>query len=270
VGAAVLACGFLVLGVRAAAAPASHRAAARADAAVLLSRLRLPPGSSASAVEPAGDGGQLARPAVGPAATPNVVDRHAWWRVPGAPAAVLAYLGAHPPAGARRFLSGPGVAGFDWRPRRGVLSRRWVIVHAVALPGGSTGVRADAQVVWITPRPARERIPADERRLRITTARRSLVVTAPSRIRQAIRLLNALPAAQPGAVNCPADLGVTVRLAFRPHRAVAVVDPSGCGTVTLTLRGRRQPPLAGGRELVPRLARALHLRPDFFTPGAAR
>jgi hypothetical protein len=52
--------------------------------------------------------------------------------------------------------------------------------------------------------------------------------------------INALPAAQPGAINCPADFGVTVHLTFRPRRAVAVVDPSGCGGVTLTLHGRRR------------------------------
>jgi hypothetical protein len=264
--ATALACGFLVLGVRAASAPANNRAAARADAAALLTRLQLPAGASASTVEPAGDGGQLARPAVGPAATPNVVDRHGWWRVPGGPAAVLAYVAAHPPAGAHRFLSGPGVAGFAWRPRRRVLNQRWLIVHAVALADGSTGVRADAQVVWVTPRPAHERIPAGERRLRVTVGRHSLLVTSRSQIRQVVRLLNALPAAQPGAVNCPADMGIRVRLAFRPRPAVAVVDTTGCGGVTLTLHGRRQPPLAGGRELIPRLARVLHRKTGFFSP----
>jgi hypothetical protein len=264
VAATALACGFLVLGVRAAATQAGHRAAARADAATLLSRLKLPPGASVSGVEPAGDGGQLARPAVGPAATPNVVDRHEWWRVPGGPAAVIAYVDAHRPAGSRRFLTGAGVTGLDWGPRRGVLSQRRLIVQAVSLADGSTGVRADAQVVWVTPRPPRERVPAAERRLRVTVGRRSLFVTSTSEIREVIRLLNALPAAQPGAVNCPADRGAAVRLAFRPRRAVAVVDQAGCGDVALTLHGRRRPSLTGGRELVPRLARVLHLPPGFL------
>lgn len=267
--ATALVCGFLVLGVRA-ATPAGNRAAARADARVLLGLLRLPAGATASAVEPAGDGGQLAAPAVGPPATRNAVGRHAWWRVPGDPAAVLAYVAAHPPAGSRAVITGPGVEGFAWRPRRGVLSTRWLIVHAVALAGGATGVRADAEVVWITPRPRSERIPAGERRLRVTAVGREAVITTRHRIDRAAWLLNRLPLAQPGAVNCPLNLGIRIRLAFRPARAVAVVETGGCGYVTLILRGRRRPPLTGGRGLVRPLARALHLRLDFFTPAASR
>jgi hypothetical protein len=80
-----------------------------------------------------------------------------------------------------------------------------------------------------------------------------------------VKLLNALPAAQPGALSCPMDRGVRVRLVFRPRRAVAVVDPSGCETVTLTVHGRRQPPLAGSPKLIRQLARALGVRPPFLT-----
>lgn len=265
---ALVAAAALALG--AGPTPAGNRAAARAEAPALLGRLALPPGAAASATEPAGDGGQLAQPFTRPA-TPNLVDVHGWWTAPGRPDAVLAYVRAHPPSGSRPSLRGAGLQGFGWRPRRGVLSTRELVVQAVALPGGSTGVRADAEVVWIAPRPARERIPAGITRLRVT-ARHRHTVSAARRIRRVVHLLNGLPLAQPGAVNCPAETS-SVRLAFyRGHReeAVAVVEGGGCQDVALRLRGRRQPPLtgaafpgsgrAGSPPLLRQLERALGLR----------
>jgi len=156
-----------------------------------------------------------------------------------------------------------------------VLSTRSLIVQAVAPAGGSTGVRADAEVVWITPRPRSERIPAAQRLLRVTVWRwmtgepESVAVTSRRRIRRGVRLLNALPAAQPGPRSCASE-GVVVRLAFharrgRPADALAAIDPAACLDISLTLHGRPQPPLATTRPLIRRLARALGLRPGFFT-----
>jgi hypothetical protein len=74
----------------------------------------------------------------------------------------------------------------------------------VRLADGATGLRADSQVVWITPRPASGRIPAGSRRLVLTTTRFGHVIQGPLTVRsfgaihRVIRLLNALPAAQPG------------------------------------------------------------------------
>jgi hypothetical protein len=128
-------------------------------------------------------------------------------------------------------------------------------------------------VVWITPRPASERIPAGSRRLVLTTTRFGhivqgpLTITSRGPIRRAVRLLNALPASQPGVFSCPADMGSQIRLtlyrgASGPPLAVAVVDPSGCGLVGLTIHGRRQSPLAGGFTLARRLSHALGIRLD--------
>ncbi len=243
--------------------------AAQADAASLLSALPLPPGATHSALEPAGDDSVLAHPGEGPPVTPNVVDDSAWWLVPGAPATVLAYIAAHRPAGTTLALKGFGSTGtngasfesegIEWPPIRNILTMRWLVLEAVQLPGGSTGLRADAQVVWLTPRPVSEQIPPGSSRLRVSVRdtipvnrprRRVLTVTSPRALRRIVALLNALPAAQPGVKSCPADFGVIVRLALYARRgarplAVALVDPSGCGGVELTIGGRRQPSLEG-------------------------
>jgi hypothetical protein len=258
---------------------------AKLDADAHLSGVSLPASAARSEGEPAGDGGALAFPFSVPPATPNVVAYHQWWVVLGeSPAAVLQYVKAHPPNGGRFALAGsfglhghPPLNGieFGWPAKPGRLSTRWLGIEAVQLQDGSTGVRADSQVVWITVRPKSERIPPGSRRLVLTTTRSGkliqgpLTVTSPGAIRRSVRLLNALPADQPGVFACPADFGSLIRLAFyraasgvdRPL-AMAVVDPSGCGVVRLTIRGRREPPLGGGLTLARRLSRVLGVKID--------
>jgi hypothetical protein len=254
-----------------------------------LVRLELPPGARRAASEPAGGGTALATPAVREA-TPVEVDEHAWWRVRGGPRAVLAYVAAHRPAGSRRDLtgrgtSGPGAAtgyfaGYAWPPVRGVLARRSLIVTAVGIGGGWTGIRADAEVVWLVPRPPGTMIPSGARTLRVTVSsgpkvlRGPIVVRSPRAIRRIARLLDALPGTQPGAMSCPGAMGRQVRLAFygRPRGrpvADALVDTGGCGGVRLTIRGRPAVELGlWPRDLVHRLLRSA--RPTPRRPARAR
>jgi hypothetical protein len=252
---------------------AENEAAAQSDAASLLTELALPAGASRSSVEPAGDDSLLAQPGVGPPATPNVVDDHAWWIVPGTPAEVLAYIRPHLPAGTTPAVTDGGLSGpnvpdnesdaFAWTPIAGVLATRWLVVEVVQLANGSTGLRADAQVVWVTPRPASEAIPPGSHLLRISVhgslrgerpMQRPFSVTSAKKIDAIVALLNALPASQPGTRSCPADFGIRVRLAFYRRRgseplAVAAIDPQGCGGVALTIDGAAQPGLESGRAL---------------------
>jgi hypothetical protein len=173
----------------------------------------------------------------------------------------MSYIDSHRPAGASVVGSGTGYLGrpvvfetFGWPPTDGRLSSRWLVLEAVGLPGHRAGLRADAEDVWITPRPASERIPSGSTSLVVSVRRGSKVVGGPftviksKRIGAATALINSLPAAQPGWSACPIDFGVDVRLVFRlpgVSRPVAVadVDPWGCGDVGLRLRGRAQPPL---------------------------
>ncbi len=248
---------------------ATNEHAAEADAAALLGTLTLPAGAIASSTEPAGDGGALASAGLGPPATPNVVDDRTWWIVPGSSSATLAFVRSHPPAGAAPAGSDRGaIAGettfesqtFAWPARAGVLSTRWLVVTVAQLSDGSTGVRLDAQVVWVTPRAASERIPAGAHRLAVSPlseikggaapAQRPFSVDSPKRIAAVVALLNSLPVAQPGLRSCPLDLGIIIRLAFYARgssapAAVARIDPGGCRGVQLTIGGKLQPPLDG-------------------------
>jgi hypothetical protein len=238
----------------------SNRRLARADTAQLLTRLGLPPGAVRSGHEPKGGGQVLAHPA-GAAVTPNLVDRHAWWTAAGPPTALLSYINSHRPAGASLVSSGTVFGGravvfetFGWPATDGKLSSRSLVLEAVGLPGQRTGLRADAQDVWITPRPASERIPSRSTSLVVSVRKAGKAVDGPFTFTKTIRiaaatvLINSLPASQPGAQACPAGFGVDVRLVFRLARvsqplAVADVNPEGCGGVGLRLRGREEPPL---------------------------
>ena len=139
----------------------------------------------------------------------------------------------------------------------GVIGTRQLVIVVVRLGAHSTGLRVDAQDIWISPRPASERIPAGTTRLRLVVTRGTkvrqgpLTFVSPSKLQRVTALLNELPAAQPGVVACPNDPGVRVTLRFFAGQAgsplaVAVVNPGGCGGVQLTLGGKRQPALAGG------------------------
>jgi hypothetical protein len=80
---------------------------------------------------------------------------------------------------------------------------------------------------------------------------------------QIVKLVNALGAAQPGAINCPADRGPLVSLVFRrsrsgPALATVIADGSGCGGVSFELGQRPAPPLTGGPGLIKLLQRQLH------------
>jgi hypothetical protein len=245
-------------------AGAANEGAARADADGLLAALSLPAGARPSAGEPSGDGSQLARPAERPA-TPNLIDVYEWWTVPGTPAEVLSYIEAHPPAGSHRDVRGSATeqghtsyvfSGFQWPARTGVLGQRELVVELAALPGGVTGVRDDAQVVWLNPRSASETIPRGSTRLevRITDGLRHgalpnpLTVHNAARIERVTALINGLPLSQPGIVNCPAEGFTLIHLAFysrgaRAPRALALVHTSGCENVDLSLAGQPEPTL---------------------------
>jgi hypothetical protein len=163
------------------------------------------------------------------------------------------------PAGATESSSEPAGESvtFAWPALPGVLSTRWLVLTATQLPHGSTALRADAQVVWVTPRSSSDRIPAGARRLNVSVTSELKGNLAPQlpfsigsakRIEGVVALLNSLPAAQPGTRSCPEDPGIRVRLAFYPKStasplAVARIDPYGCGGVQLTIGGRPQPPL---------------------------
>jgi hypothetical protein len=282
------------------AVTAARRRRARADATTLLGRVRLPAGAEQLSSEPDGDRGMLSRPVSRPAIMGTLVDEHTWWRVPGSAASALDYLQAHPPRGGRLTESGSqgteqGVAsgydGFVWPPVDRLLGSRELLVQVTNLAGGGTGVRVDAQVQWIIPRPVSERIPRGVHEIDVARAvpgdAPSLEVKVVSKreIRALVAMVDALGIIQPGAYSCPLQQGdaPVVTFTFRASDEGTVLASAGelasarepttsCDPMTFSIRGHPQTPLLGGAAVVGKAGRLLrvHLQtPPSQQPGTA-
>lgn len=267
-------------------AAANQRAAGR-DAEHLVRLLLLPSDAVSSSREPSGGGPALSRPDI-VVSTPDVVDRHVWWIVPGRPQALLSFLEAHPPRGSRDSGSGSGgVRGvttswsvqFRWPPIAGVLQERFLVVTLVRLPDGFTGVRADTQDVWIIPRSPSERIPRSAHVLEVTVARYraapslSVTVSDPAKVSEIAARIDGLPIVQPGAFSCPAlpvD-GPFVTFTFRAARggptlaqaseaAWAREPSSACEPMRLTIAGRPRTALLDGPSVVSQAEELLEVK----------
>jgi len=265
---------------RAAVAPqpggaAADEALAAAEASSLLAKLALPPGAAASAGEPAGDGGYLS---LHGQPEPWLVERDAWWTVPGTPAQLFEYIHARLPSEATQWTSAPpGISTayieLRWPAGAGEIVERWLHVSAAQLTGGETGVLVESLVLWMRPRTP---IPPGTRVLRVTDdfrrgpgprTQHTHTITSLRRIARARALVDALPVARPTLLpmSCPASLG-SVRLAFLPRSrapalAVADVVIGGCGGVGLNVHGVEQSRLLEG-GLLGRLDHALGLHLD--------
>jgi hypothetical protein len=92
--------------------------------------------------------------------------------VPAGPAETLAYICTHLPAGTLSTtifggLQGPNVPENEIGALAVPGNPGSLVIQAVRLPNGSSALRADAQVVWITARSPSETIPAGAKLLRI-------------------------------------------------------------------------------------------------------
>src|SRR5579871_738556 len=255
-------------GAVASAAAGSPRQRADADAARIIASFPRPPRAVRTGLI-----ASLTAPGEGPAATPDVATATQWWRAPGRPQAVLAWIQAHVPAGftlggtgSGSYEPGPDAPSQSWTdqfelpPVPGVLTERWLVVVVVA-DGDQTAIRADAQVVWLPARPAAERIPADARVVTITPVfglqpvkrleRLDPVVTVtnPAKVAAIAAVIDDLPLFPLGAFSCPADFGASMKLTFRTSRDGPVVarltaEYGGCGTVSVSIDGRSLPALS--------------------------
>jgi hypothetical protein len=199
---------------------AGNEAAAKADAAKLLSEVALPSGARRLGAEPSGDHGYL-KPLAHLVTTTIGFVHTRWWRVTGAtPGQVIAAVRASPPRD-RASTSPSGVSGtgssatgviFYLKDVPGVLDSRMIEVTATALPDGATGVLAQSQSIWVVPRTAASMIPATTRVVSVsetTTGGRVLhsgTVTGASRVRAALHYFNGLRPTQPFVYNCPAAI----------------------------------------------------------------
>jgi len=259
----------------------ANRQAALNAASQLLSAVVLPPGATEVPAEPAGDGHQLAR-SNELALFGAEIDRHEFWTTAASPAAAIASVEAHVPAGAKwtgsGYSSGTQFVSYSLPVVDApVLGARTLSVNAVTLNDGSTGVRADATVRYAAPRLPAQRVPAQARVLEVAmtaapfgpapppTLKTPLVITRRSEVRRIAALVDGLPfvANLRGiAISCPAHMPApivtfTFRAAMAGPVLATVSGPANtpttaepCFTTTLTIRGHEQPGLLEGGRLL--------------------
>jgi hypothetical protein len=249
---------------------AGNRLAARHDAARLLRLFVLPPGARPLRSEPGGAGGLLAEP-WGIPGGPRL-DRHRLWHVHSPLDSVLAFERAHRPRGARLGGYGPFNSprtphayglNFVFPAVPGRLAERELTITMVALSAGWTGVRVDAQEIWIVTRPPSEVVPENVRELDIGPRR----VTGPANVRRIVRWFDSLPVVQPVPYYCPMiryrRRGVTFDFRAASGALLARARTPGaaaCGSaLDFSIRGRRQPPLLVDSFLV-RVGRLVGMR----------
>ena len=249
----------------------SHARLARLIAASLLESVRTPTWAATLAAPPRGSAIAFTPERE---ATPNLVDAHRIWHLPSAPRSLIAAVERTLPAGFSRGGSGskgerrPNESEHEYwwyvafnAPLRPGLSSEKLVISSTEAPSGAL-LRADAEVVWISPRPATELLPHSVRSVaveRVTTAgelfeqereyeaqhrgaRRHRripengvvnlrhLIANPTAVREISSVLDDLPIVQPGAtLLCPAEpWGPLVRLVFR-DRTGAVVAKAAQG-----------------------------------------
>jgi hypothetical protein len=237
----------------------------------------LPPGAQEVSAPAPGSSDLLARP-VDQFFVASEVDRHVFWTVDASPLAVMQSISAHLPAASR--LLDHGMVGSNLFATIGLRTKDWselgpeqLVLYALALPDGSTALRADAEVQYLAPRPPAERVPTTARIVEIaltgSTTRSSLhVVRDRAIVRRIGTIVNRLPftghdrgvaAACPGSSsNAPFDT-FTFRATLHGPILAQVAEPAAtpttaslCETTTLTIRGHHEPTLADGGILLKR------------------
>jgi hypothetical protein len=246
----------------------SPRQQAVTDAARIIASFPRPPHGTRTGLI-----AELSVPAV-MAVSPDLVEATEWWRVPGQPQAVLAWVQANIPA--RFTLTGGG--GGDYQPTRSitvsgtlhdvftlpavpnVLIQRWLVV-LVAPDGNQTAMRVDAEDVWLPAKPAEERIPPDAKVVTVAPIFEysqyvkpsrvpldpTVAVTNPATVARIAALVDALTVFPPGFTDCEPGPAVQVQLTFRTSlhgRVVALVSEAGCSNVSVTIDGQAMPALS--------------------------
>ena len=241
---------------------ADNKRAARRDASALLGKVRLPSGALRAPRRPTG-ALELKGAGFLPA-TPELVDLHDWWRVPGSMPSVYRWVLNHRPSGSMPSATGSYTKGgqaldqaveFSFPPVPGVVSLRSLVVNVVSLPGGSAAVRVDGAAVWLVPRPRRERVPRTALVLTVTRgASLRLNITDTAKVRRVAAMLDRLQIIQPGGfTSCPFETPApTITFTFRarlggPPLARARMLASGpegpCSPISFSVRGRHEPAL---------------------------
>lgn len=262
--------------------PSRHERALR-DARYLIGLVTPPAGAREVAREPVGDRGLLGRPAASPLDF-NLVTVTRFYVVRGSAKAALDRISGERPAGfdARsgrgRLWAGSAVEEwmtFSWPPVGQLLDQRTVLVGAVNLPGGRAGLRIDAEVTWLPPKPPGDLVKGEVEAITAALSRglspgehaHGPVTTTDQRtIAEIVAHLDALSVVSLPPSSCPADTGgvLTVRFRRRLHArpfAVALADTTACQSVQVRRGDRRVRPLLNGYGFACFVETKLHMAP---------
>jgi hypothetical protein len=128
------------------------------------------------------------------------------------------------------------------------------------MPDGSTALGADAQEIWIVPRPPTEVVPRG-----VSEIDGSVRVTNRGRVARIVRWFNRLPTVQPGTTFCRAQPmpAMSATLDFRSANGHLLAKArfttfapdfslfsTQCNPISFSIHGRRQTSLIGGRFLL--------------------
>lgn len=241
----------------------SNRALAQTLAGRLVGKVRLPHGAVQVRTSPEdpSTGSWLKGPASRPG-SPLIAQKHLFWRVPGDPQSVIAWIEAHPPAGMTR--DGTSTGGrygipqewgvmFAARPVTGRIAQAGLSVGATGATGGGTALRVDAFAVWMIPRPATEAIPAGVRSVLVSvdhwggSAFKQVLATAPGAVARLVSFVDSRQIAQPGWHSCPAigSFSRVIDLRFLGPAGtgaapLARATEDACGVLRFYIRGHRQ------------------------------
>jgi hypothetical protein len=230
---------------------AQRKAAAAREANQLL-REFVPPPAAREITQPRDYGGVLRR--TGPTPAGKVVDVHRFWSVRKPLAAVAAFVRAHPPYG----LEGRGATYGTNVPHYLTWSfstpARYLNVTAVG-PRRRTLIRVDAEVLWVYPRAASEKVPAATEKIVVRAPKVSAQVTDQAEVARIVRWFNVLPVSPPGvasfcALRPGADITVSFRSAAGAWLAQAKLPPTNanlCDPIEFQIGGQAQKPLVDGR-----------------------
>ncbi len=256
--------------------PAGSRAEALRLARKLLAELVLPTASASLPRRPVPKG--LRQPFSSQSGT-SYLDIYRLFRLPVPMRKAEHFLATHTAAGMKQTGTGtasePGgtteeaVTLAAVRLPAGINSLQ-VVLTIVPGPGGTTLLRADAQVFWYPLRSAAEYLTAAGfRAVRVDASlagtRRPRTVsrtfTAEAVIRRLVLLVDSLPAS-PGELQfCPL-ITATYQVSFLPRtgHSVAIVSVPGCAADEVTVGGVPQPALADFGRVARAVRGLLHLR----------
>lgn len=185
--------------------------------------------------------------------------------------AVRRYLSAHAPPGSQlNITSESGTSGgtyrwdygYSWPELAEVAYERELLVGVVARPGGGSALRADAQGVWLEPKPPTERIPEAASLLEVveTLGERTHRASTQSatKVTAVAELLDGFPIVQrSGPISCtaiPSEQAI-LRAYFRDAPGGAVLaeteqtlPEASCQAIGLTIEGKEQRPLINEKE----------------------